>query len=94
MAYEKADWQEQYRQALFEADPQRVLMRIEEAYEAIRCRICELWESDATDVRERSQLDSAAYFLGLLRTIATNKGKSSSTLYSEFDSRKRDSQGK
>ena len=91
MAYQGADWREQYRQALFEGDPQRVLMRIEEAHEAIRCRVCELWESDATDTRERSELDSAAYFLGLLRTIAANREKSSIGGYSSFESRKRDS---
>lgn len=93
MADEKADWREQYRQALFEADPQRVLTRIEEAHDAIRYRICELWESDETDIRERSELDSAAYFLGLLRTIAANKEKSRSSPYSSVDSRKRDSPG-
>lgn len=91
MAYEQVDWREQYRQALFEADPQRVLTRIEEAHQAIRFRICELWDSDAADIRERSELDSAAYFLGLLRTIAANKEKSSSSVYSSFDSRKLDS---
>jgi hypothetical protein len=87
----KIDWREQYWQALFEADPDRVLMRIEAANEAIRWRICELWELGSVDIRERSQLDSAAYFLGLLRSIAQKKQEADGLFCSPFDSGKQPS---
>lgn len=41
------------------------------------------------DVCERSELDSAAYFLGLLRTIVENKQNGDTNLNTAFDLRKR-----
>jgi hypothetical protein len=74
----KIDWREHYRLALFEADPDRVLMRIEVAHESV-------------DIRERSQLDSAAYFLGSLRTIVQRKQKADGLFCSSFDAGKQPS---
>jgi hypothetical protein len=82
------DWRERYRQALFESDPDILPMRLDEAHKAIRWRICELWDIGAADNSELSHLDSAAYFLGLLRTIAEKKQKSEIPLYSGFASGK------
>jgi hypothetical protein len=90
-AESKIDWREQYRQALFEADPDRVRVPIEAAHEAIRWRICELWELGSLDIRERSQLHSTAYFLGLLRTIAQKNQKADGLFFLPFDSGKQPS---
>ena len=68
-----ADWRELYREALFEADRDKVPVRIDVASQAIRCRLCELWQLGPTDIRERSELDAAAYFLGLLRSMSGKK---------------------
>jgi hypothetical protein len=57
-------------------------MRIEAANQAIRFRVCEMWQLGPTDARERSQLDAASYFLGLLRTIAGKKKTASTEVYS------------
>ena len=62
-------WSDLYRQAIFESDRERLLARIEEASEAIRKRSRELWYASPPDTRERRDLDSALYFLGLLRTV-------------------------
>jgi hypothetical protein len=82
------EWRERYRQALFESDPDILPMRLDEAHKAIRWRICELWDTGVADYSELSQLDSASYFLGLLRTLAEKKQKSESPLYSAFASGK------
>lgn len=70
---ESAEWREMYKLALFEPDPEKLAMRIENAREAIRWRICELWDLGTTDTKERSQLDAATYFLGLLHSINARK---------------------
>ena len=69
MAYLEAnsDWQVLYREALFESNSEMIAMRIDIAGRAIRSRMCELSHLDVTGLRERSQLDSASYFLGPLR---------------------------
>ena len=62
-------WSELYRQAIFESDGERLQARIEEASDAIRRRSRELWYTSSPETRERRDLDSALYFLGLLRVI-------------------------
>ena len=68
-------WPELYRQALLEPDNGRLLDRIDEASEAIRCRSRELWYAGSPVTQERHALDSALYFLGLLRMVGTDEGK-------------------
>ena len=68
-------WPELYRQALLESDSGRLLARIDEASDAIRCRSRELWYAGSNETKERHALDSALYFLGLLRAVGTDKGK-------------------
>jgi hypothetical protein len=68
-------WRRLYRDALFEPDPVKLSRRIEKAYEAIRRRRCQLWESGATGVRERSELDAASYFLALLGSLAAKSDR-------------------
>jgi hypothetical protein len=67
------NWQQLYRLAVLESDPAKLPMRIDDARKAIRWRVCELWNVGATDTCERSQLDAASYFLGLLRMIAAKR---------------------
>ena len=68
-------WPELYRQALLESDSGRLLARIDEASDAIRCRSRDLWYAGSPETSERHALDSALYFLGLLRMIGTDVGK-------------------
>ena len=68
-----ADWRDLYREALFEPDLEKLPMRVDAANQAIRSRVCEIWQLGPDDAEERSQLDAASYFLGLLLTIAVNK---------------------
>jgi hypothetical protein len=75
MSDKSGRWPELYRQALEESDSSRLLARIEEATHAIRCRSRELWYAGSPEVKERHALDSALYFLGLLRMVATDEGK-------------------
>ena len=67
----KADhWQTLYREAILEADPARVPEMIDLASAVIRRRVFELWYmGSAADTRERLELDSALYFLELLKKI-------------------------
>jgi hypothetical protein len=71
-----ADWRDLYRQAVFEFDSEKFEMRIEAANQAIRCRVCAMWQLGPVDARERSQLDAASYFLGLLRMAGKKKPSS------------------
>lgn len=68
-----ANWQQLHRLAVLESDPAKLPTRIDDAHKAIRWRVCELWDLGAIDTCERSQLDAALYFLGLLRMIAAKK---------------------
>lgn len=68
-------WPELYRQALLESDSGRLLARIDEASDAIRCRSRELWYAGSPETQERHALDSALHFLGLLRMVGTDEGK-------------------
>jgi hypothetical protein len=83
-AERSADWRELYKQAVLEPDPEKLAMRIDKAHKAIRWHISELWHVEAADTNERSQLDAASYFLGLLRTIAAKKVQPKSPQYSSF----------
>ena len=65
-----ANWRQLYREALFEPDPGKLSMRIEQAHDAIRWRRLELWHCGGADVRERSELDATSYFLGLLGNLS------------------------
>ena len=68
-------WPELYRQALLGSDSGRLLVQIDEASDAIRCRSRELWYAGSLETSERHALDSALYFLGLLRMFSTAEGK-------------------
>ena len=68
-------WTELYRKALLEPESGKVLARIDEASDAIRCRSRELWYAGSTETGERHALDSALHFLGLLRTIGIDQCK-------------------
>lgn len=68
-----ADWRELYRKALFEADSEKVLVRINLASQAIRCRVLELWQLRPANEKERSELDATAHFLALLRSMSEKK---------------------
>lgn len=47
-----ADWRELYRKALFEADSEKVLVRINLASQAIRCRVCSNYGSSARPMKK------------------------------------------
>jgi hypothetical protein len=76
-AVRNTNWQQLYRLAVFESDPDKLAMRIEDASKGIRWRACELWDLGTVDSCERTKLDAAAYFLGLLRTIAAKRNPDS-----------------
>ncbi len=71
-------WPEFYREAILESDHGRLPARIGEASDAIRCRSRELWYAGAPETMERHDLDSALYFLGLLRTVRADEGRDQS----------------
>jgi hypothetical protein len=75
------DWREQYRQVLFEADPEKLQMGIEVANQAIQGRICELWDVQPADICELTQLAYASYFLGLLTSIAEQPREAGAHLF-------------
>ena len=62
-------WPDLYRKAILEPDRGRLPARIDEASEAIRRRSRELWYAGLQETEERHELDSALYFLGLLRMV-------------------------
>lgn len=65
-----SDWQTLYREAILESDPAKVPEMIDLASAVIRRRVFELWYmGSAADTRERLELDSALYFLDLLKKI-------------------------
>lgn len=57
----ESDWQNLYRAALIEPDPNRLYSRIELARRAIHARLREL--DGSGDTREREQLDRALHAL-------------------------------
>jgi hypothetical protein len=69
----KEHWGELYRRALFEEDRNKLPLSLEQAHQAVQQRVRELWYSPTdnqivTD-KERRELDAAAYYLGLLRSL-------------------------
>ncbi|HTT20142.1 MAG TPA: hypothetical protein VMG82_14425 [Candidatus Sulfotelmatobacter sp.] len=70
-------WAELYRKALFEEDVDKLPSLLEQADQAVQQRLRELWCSPACGLsisdHERRQLDAAAYFLGLLRSLEARK---------------------
>lgn len=62
-------WSDLYREAIFETDRGTLQHRIEEAHRAIQRRAHELWYAGTPETRERRDLDSAARFLSLLRSV-------------------------
>ncbi len=67
----EASWVELYQKALFEDDSSALHARVEAAQQAIQQRARELWHADGAgkqiDYRERHELETALYFLKLLR---------------------------
>lgn len=63
-------WHELYEEALSESDPAKSPARIEEAYRAAQRRALDLWNAHSPETKERHELDSAIYFLRLLRMAA------------------------
>ena len=77
MSEQGTHWPELYREALFESDHHRLPARIEEAQNAILCRVRELFYAGSPETRERRDLDAALHFLGLLRmTVARSEALS------------------
>jgi hypothetical protein len=73
----KEHWAELYRRALFEEDRNKSPLLLEQALQAVQQRIRELWYSptpgqNVTD-KERRELHTAAYYLGLLRSLNAMK---------------------
>ena len=66
---QRSDWQDLYREVLMESDPGIMLARIEIAQKAIHRRALELWYAGPPDTKERHELDSATYFLALLKIV-------------------------
>jgi hypothetical protein len=75
MSHLSRHWTELYREAVLEPENRRMLIRIDDACDAIRCRSRELWYAGSTETEERHALDSALRFLGLLRTIGADEWK-------------------
>lgn len=68
-------WSELYRKVLFEEDHEKLPCLLDRAQEAVKQRVLELWYSPAHGAteKERLQLHTAAYYLGLLRKIQLRK---------------------
>ena len=64
------NWPELYRQAILETDRTLLAARIDVAREAIQQRARELWYAECPGTKERRDLDTALYFLGLLRNMS------------------------
>ena len=77
MINDTAHWSELYRKALFEEDRSKLPSLLEQADRAVQQRIRELWYSRAPAQKllekERRELDAAAYYLGLLRSLQARK---------------------
>ena len=70
---ERPYWHELYRNAVMESDPEKLRMRMAEAYIAIRARVVELRYQGLPHTKEQNQLDRALYFLNLLHNISQKK---------------------
>ena len=74
-------WVELYQKALFEDDTSQLHVRVEAAQHAIQERARELWYASSAgqsiDLRERHELETALYFLKLLRSIGIQQRSAS-----------------
>ena len=70
--YNQKRWAELYQKALFEDDASQLHVRLEAAQRAIQERAHELWHASSAghtiDLLERHELETAMYFLKLLRS--------------------------
>ena len=64
-------WARLYRRALFEGDRKRLPLILEQAQQAVQQRVRELMSSptQGENGKERRDLDAAAHYLGLLRSL-------------------------
>lgn len=73
----KEHWARLYRRALFEGDRRKLPLLLEQAHEAVLQRVRELHYSSiyGQDVtcKEHRELDAAAYYIGLLRSLETQQ---------------------
>lgn len=69
--HKKEHWAKLYRRALFEGDRNKLPLMLEQAYQAVQRRVRELRCSPTQDQnrKERRDLDVAAHYLGLLRSL-------------------------
>lgn len=76
-ATKNENWSELYRRALFEEDRDKLPVLLEQAHQAVQARVRELWYSPAechsSPDKERRELDAAAYYLGLLKSLEARK---------------------
>lgn len=74
---QNAHWAELYRRALFEDDHDKLPLLLEEAHQAVHERLRELWYSPTAPLnvteKELRELDAAAYYLALLKSLEMNK---------------------
>jgi hypothetical protein len=68
---QKEHWAKLYRRALFEADRKKLPLMLEQAHQAVQRRVSELRCSptQGQNGKERRDLDAAAHYLGLLRSL-------------------------
>jgi hypothetical protein len=71
-------WTELYRRALFEEDRDKLPLLLDQAQRAIQERVRELWYSPTrgqnVSEKERRELDAAAYYLAVLRSLEAKGG--------------------
>jgi hypothetical protein len=72
-------WGELYRKALFEEDRNKLPSLLKRADQAVQERLRELWYSpergQSVAERERRELDAAAYYLGVLRSLEAKNAR-------------------
>jgi hypothetical protein len=64
-------WAKLYRRTLFEGDRNKLPLMLEQAQQAVKRRVRELMSSppQGENGKERRDLDAAAHYLGLLRSL-------------------------
>ena len=71
------NWTELYRRALFEEDREKLPALLEQAQQAVQARVLQLWyspvDSQSLSEKERRELDAAAYYLGILKSLEARK---------------------
>lgn len=67
------NWRTLYKEAVLEPDHKKTKTRVAEAQTAIRLRALEMWYAGPMEATERSQMDAASHFLGILCQIGTDK---------------------